>query len=134
MHCKQVWKDGGAVWKLTGNLKYDDLMRLILARNAHCRFRKAEYMIHDFLGVTGIELSEDELGTIADHDKESMGLAPNLRMAFVVTKESYIKRIEQFIEKMKGSSWQIKIFESFDAAYEWAVRERWEAVLKPSAS
>ncbi len=128
MHCKQIWKNGGGVWQLTGTLQYDDLLRLLLNRNSHCRFRRAEFMIHDFLGVTGIELSEVELGSIVDYEKESSGLAPNLKMAFVVHQESYKKLVERFIEKMKGCSWEIKIFGRFDLACEWAVAEPWESL------
>jgi hypothetical protein len=132
MHCKQIWKDGGGVWKFSGVLRFDDIMRLLLKRNSHCRFRKAEYLIQDLEGVTGIELSEAELETLAEYNHDSMGLAPNLKMAFITDQESYQEPLENFIDKMKGSSWQLKVFDRFDAAYEWAVRERWEALMKPS--
>jgi hypothetical protein len=128
MHCREIWKNGGGVWRLTGTLEFDDLLRLILNRNLHCRFRKAEYLINDFQGVTGIELSEDELSTLVDFEKESMGLAPHLKMAFVVNKESYKKLIERFIEKMPGCSWRIAVFDRFDLAYEWAVGDSWESL------
>ncbi len=123
MQCKQIWKNGGGVWKLTGTLKFDDVLRLILNRNLHCRFRKAEYLIHDFQGVTGIELSEVELDNLVDYEKEASGLAPNLKMAFVVHQVSYRELVELFIDKMKGCSWRIRIFDRFDLAYEWAVKE-----------
>jgi hypothetical protein len=55
-------------------------------------------------------------------------LAPDLKMAFVVHQENYKRFVEGFIEKMKDISWEIKIFDRFDLAYEWAVPEPWESL------
>lgn len=132
MHCRQIWKDGGGVWKYSGTLKFDGIMRLLLKRNSHYQFRKAEYLIQDLERVTSIELSEAELETLVEYDHDSMGLAPNLKVAFITSQESYRELIENHIDKMRESSWQLKVFDQFDVAYEWAVRERWEALMKPT--
>ncbi len=123
MHCEQIWEERGGIWRLTGKLEHDDVMRLILDRNLDCRFRKAEYLVHDFLGATDLVLSEGDLSAIVDNEADIAGLAPNLKMAFVTDDERFDQLFERFIEKMQDCSWEIKVFREFEAAYEWATRK-----------
>ncbi len=120
MPCEQIWEDRGTVWRHSGRLDFDELMRMILARNMDCRFRYAEYLIHDMSNVTELGVYKGGPEAIATNNVELTGLTPNLKVAIVTNLEKLEALIEQTSQKMQQSSWQIRTFRDFDAAYAWA--------------
>lgn len=113
------WKNSGLYREFSGRVSGEEVLESNLKLQGDPRFDTIKYIINDFLLVSDIEINIDEIKRIAAIDKAASLSNSKLKIAMIVKWESLLVWVHMYIESMKGSSYQYKVFDGFQEAEIW---------------
>ena len=83
------------------------------------RFEKQIYQIWDFRRVDSFKISPVEARVIGGIDKDSSVWNNDIKLAAVSEDQHIIDMTMEYKEEMKDTNWQIRMFDTFEDAYDW---------------
>jgi hypothetical protein len=120
MAFENYWERNGVTRTFNGFVDGQQVLDSIVEIGEDSRFDSVRYVINDFLNVVDIDISDRDVFRIAAIDRGASITNPNIRIA-VVTNDNHMRDLAQrYGELMKDSPYQTLLFESIDAAREWA--------------
>ena len=123
MAYKINWTDKGVYVTSFGVVKTEDVFEVIGVLVGDSRFDSINYLIKDFQNVTEFVLKDFDLTSISTLTTNPTKWNPNLKSCFITKDPKLQKMFLQFIEIMKFTNWETKIFDSSEDAIEWCNQE-----------
>jgi len=117
---KNNWERNGVIKVFSGSIDGQQVLDSVISVEEDIRFDSVRYVINDFLEVADIDISDGDVARVAAIDRAASITNPNIRIA-VVTKDDRMRELaRRYGDLMKNSPYQTLLFESIDAAREWA--------------
>jgi len=122
MSFKIEWKGSNVILSFAKNLTYKDSYEANNLIYGDSRFDNMKYQIADFSKIEKFEFSEDEIKIIATLEKTSTIWNNNVKLAIVTSVNVCINSIiDPYLETMKSTNWEIKIFKNRFEAEKWCL-------------
>jgi len=83
------------------------------------RFDDVNYVINDFTKLVDFEVSETEVDMITGSDDAASIKNTNIKIAIVATLEPFLVWVELYLEMMRNSPFECKVFSNVNDAYKW---------------
>jgi hypothetical protein len=111
------WEQHGVYRKYHDHVGGDELLASIQRIEADGRFDQIRYVINDFLGVAGHDVSAEKLRLIAAIDKAAALSNPNIRVAIVAASGPILALAQRYTAAVPP--YPTEIFPSLAAARAW---------------
>ncbi|WP_372745519.1 hypothetical protein [Lutibacter sp.] len=118
------WTDTGVYVTSYGIVKTEDVISVINTLIADSRFDSLTYILKDFKNVTEFILNEEDLKLISSLTKTPIKWNPRIKSCFVTANTELQNIFYQFIEIMKETKWEMKIFDSNKNALKWCTQDQ----------
>jgi hypothetical protein len=113
-----IWARRGVIKRYFGHVTTDDLVQSVVDVEKDARFDSLRYCINDFLGITGISSSPQDIEDISALDKGASFSNPRIRIAVVTTSPEVVALATEYANSALNS-YPTKIFSSLDDANAW---------------
>lgn len=114
------WKDSNVIVSFAKNLTFKDSYEANNLIYGDPRFDNMKYQIADFSNIEKAEFTEDEIKIISTLEKSSTIWNNNIKMAIVISDSVCLNFIiDPYIDGMKSTNWEIKIFKNIIEAEKW---------------
>lgn len=113
-----VWARRGVIKRYFGHVTTYDLVQSVVEIENDARFDSLRYCINDFLGITGISSSPQDVEDISALDKGASFSNPRIRIAVVTTSPEIVALATEYANSALNS-YPTKIFSSLDDANAW---------------
>ena len=113
-----IWEPCGVIKRFFGHVTSHDLLQSVLEIEMDARFDELRYCINDFLGITGISSSPQDVEEIAVVDKGASLTNPRIKIAVVTTSPEVISLANEYANSSLNS-YPTRIFSSRDEAGLW---------------
>lgn len=113
-----IWERRGVIKRYFGHVTTDDLVQSVVDVEKDARFDSLRYCINDFLGITGISSSPQDIEDISALDKGASFSNPRIMIAVVTTSPEVISLANEYANSALNS-YPTKIFSSLDDARSW---------------
>lgn len=111
------WNGHYVYKKYTGNVTPQELKMKDAKILSDIRFASLAFIISDFLAVSNIDFSTDEIITHTKLHGIPSIYNPQLKVLLVADKASIRKKLVFYIENMQSTEWEIKLFKTMEEAY-----------------
>ncbi|MBN1651620.1 MAG: hypothetical protein JW857_09835 [Bacteroidales bacterium] len=111
------WNGHYVYKKYTGNVTPQELKMKDAKILSDIRFASLAFIISDFLAVSDIDFSTDEIITHTKLHGIPSIYNPQLKVLLVADKASIRKKLVFYIENMQSTEWEIKLFKTMEEAY-----------------
>ena len=119
MSYENIWEKHGVYRKCSGRVTGKEILQAVQEVESDNRFDLIRYVINDFLDVTEVDVSFEEIKLIAAIDNAAALTNPNIKVA-QVTINSGIEDLAKFYSDRPGNNrYPSKLFLSLDEAREW---------------
>lgn len=124
MNYEIKWEDNGVCVLLFNevNEQFIEFVNELLITNEN--FEKIRYQVWDFAEVDNYYLDSEKGREIGALDKEASIWNKEMKVAIVTENESLIAYTKNYIEEIKDTAWQCKLFSKIDKAREWAMNSK----------
>lgn len=113
-----IWEPRGVIKRFWGHVTSNDLVQSVVEIEMDARFDTLRYCINDFLGITGISSSQQDVEDISVIDKGASLTNPRIKIAVVATSPEVISLANEYANTSLNS-YPTKIFSSLDDAGSW---------------
>jgi hypothetical protein len=118
------WKGSNVIVSFTGNFTYNDSFEVNNLIYGDSRFDSMKYQIADFSKIEKFEFTEDEIKIISTLEKTSTVWNNSVKVAVIDSDTISLSAIiDPYIETMKTTNWEIKVFNNLDEAMNWCSKE-----------
>jgi len=114
---KLEWEKRGIYWKYSGDVSGKEVIAACASIYGDPRFDALNYKMVDFLDVESIQISEDELLSIAFQDKAAELTNPSIKSAIVMILG--VELGEKFASYFDDSGWDVEVFADVESARQW---------------
>ena len=118
-----TWEPEGLYRKFTGTITGEEILESNFELHAHSNFQAIDYVINDFIDVTGHSIEIIHTKVYASTDENISKTKGKLKIALVVTQESLIALANNYREEMIGNRFECDIFQTIDDARKWVSNE-----------
>lgn len=119
MSYKIEWRDNCVLIKYIGDLNIVDLFKLSGLIIGDSRYDSLNYVISDFLKVTSLNLSKEDIKEMSTLHVIPSIWNPNLKFSIVSNNSDIQEMVIRYIDLMKSNEWKIKLFDNFEESLEW---------------
>jgi hypothetical protein len=124
MACDIIWEEKGILVKLSGTVTDQEVLMANDLMYGDIRFGTISYQIADYTDATDIQITPFDAKVIGTLDKSSSRWTYSKMKNIVITKDKkFIPIVETYFNEFQGTSWECRIFETLDKAYEWVRSE-----------
>lgn len=113
-----IWEPCGVIKRFFGHVTSHDLLQSVVEIEMDARFDELRYCINDFLGITGISSSPQDVEEISVVDKGASLTNPRIKIAVVTTSPEVISLANEYANSSLNS-YPTRIFSSLDEAGSW---------------
>ena len=113
------WSGNNTLVKITGTVTFMDLMNASNRVYGDGRFDEMNYQLIDLRELQNIEVTRDDLKIFSAIDSKSCYWNDHLKILCVTDNPDFIKMINIYKKFMENTNWEIRIFDSIDAAFDW---------------
>lgn len=124
MAYKINWTDNGVYITSFGSVKIGDVIEVVGILIADSRFDSLVYIIKDFQNVSDFVMVEHDLKSIYSLTKIPTRWNSDIKSCFITRNNELKKMFLKFIELMKLTKWEMKVFDSNEDAIEWCNQEQ----------
>lgn len=119
MTYKIHWEDKGLLIDFTGRVDRSDFdkVRAFVLRDE--RIETLQYHISNFLGMTEIAYSINDIEKCAHLDGATAQSSPNMKAVIVCDQEDSLALASLYQAEMRDSAWQCEFFTTLSAARAW---------------
>lgn len=114
------WEPRGVFWRYSGDITGAEIIEASSLIYGDSRFDNLKYKLVDFLDITSIQMSTDELALVAFQHRAAEMSNQYIRTAILMGPDNDLA--EQFAAFFIDSSWEVKEFKERDAANLWLGR------------
>ena len=115
------WIDSNPIVRFEGNLDFEGINDANNEIIGDARFDRMNFQLFDHTRVTWMYLTERESKLISILDTNSSVWNSYVKVALVFSNESYIQYVQAYVQAMKLSKWEVRVFLSYQEAYDWCV-------------
>ena len=120
MSFKIEWKGSNVIVTLSKNFTYKDSYEVNNLIYGDSRFENMKYQISDFSKIEKAEFTADEIKIITTLEKSSTVWNNKMKSAIVTSPSVCLNFIiDPYLEAMKSTNWEIKIFKNSIEAEKW---------------
>ena len=122
MSFKIDWKDSNVIVSFAKNFTFKDSFEANNLIYGDSRFDNMKYQLADFSKIEKAEFTEKEIKIISALEKSSTNWNNYVKLAIVKSTSvclSYI--IDPYLETMKSTNWEIKLFKDRIEAEKWCL-------------
>lgn len=116
-----VWVENNPIVTFEGNLDFEGINDANNAIIGDARFDRMKFQLFDHTRVTWMYLTERESKLISILDTNSSIWNQYVKVALVFSNESYIQYVHAYVQAMKLSKWDVRVFLSYQEAYDWCI-------------
>jgi len=116
---QENWEKEGLCRVYSGEITCSEILNSNIALHANARFYEINYVINDFSQATGFEASLMELKECIAIDNAASKSKSALKVAIVAQIEHLLTCAHFYTLKMEESSFDCKIFDQTEEAYNW---------------
>ena len=116
-----VWVENNPIVTFEGNLDFEGINDANNAIIGDARFDRMKFQLFDHTRVTWMYLTERESKLISILDTNSSIWNQYVKVALVFSNESYIQYVQAYVQAMKLSKWDVRVFLSYQEAYDWCI-------------
>jgi hypothetical protein len=113
-----VWESDGVNKRFWGFVTIAELIESVAKPRGDPRFDRIRYVIYDFLGIDGHEVTENAIAGIAAISSDGLAPNPNVNIAILTTRDE-IKDLAWLFSSRTLASYQARIFSNLAEAREW---------------
>lgn len=121
MSFKITWKDSNVIISFTKNLSYKDMYDVNNLVYGDSRFNNMKYQIADFSKIEKFEFTKEEITIISTLEKSSTIWNNKIKLAIITSDVDYLRAIKPYLEVMKTTNWELKVFKTIDVGEKWCV-------------
>ena len=118
MSYEVIWKPRGVIKRFFGHVTSHELVQSVVEIEKDARFDTLSYCINDFLSITGISSSAQDVEDISIIDKGASLTNPRIKIAVVATSPEVIALANEYANSSLNA-YPTKIFSSLDDAGSW---------------
>ncbi len=119
-----IWEEKGILVRFSGTVTDQEVFMVNDLMYGDIRFGTISYQIADYTDATDIRITPFKAKVIGTLDKSSARWTCSMMKNIVITKDKmFIPIVENYFNEFKGTSWECRIFETLDKAYDWVKME-----------
>lgn len=119
MAYQENWKEKGLYRVFSGKIACSEIQSANIALHANSRFYEIDFVINDFSQVSEFEASLMDVKSCIAIDNAASKSKHALKVAIVAKIESLLTCAHLYVFKMEDSTFDCKIFNEIEEAYEW---------------
>jgi len=119
MSNKLIWEPKGLYRKFTGEVIGDEILESNFELQRHPKFESIDFIINDFLEVTGFKIDTNHTKTYAKTDEIAANTKFTLKIAIVVNQDALTELANSYREEMIDKSFECEIFKTLEDARQW---------------
>jgi len=119
MACEYIWEPEGVHKRFSGFVTSGEFIQSVEKTQRDFRFDDAKYVIDDFSGVSGQDISEDALTLIAAINYGAYASNPNCRIAYVTNDLAFADLINDTLASCDMVSYQVAVRPTLADARAW---------------
>lgn len=119
MAYKMQWHQHGVYVKYNQIVTSDEIREVDDKMYSDQKYSNLRYQIIDFLDVKETTITDDDVAVIAGYEIGSTIYNREMKIAFVADNPLFIKFIYLYMDKLKATSWIIKLFDNLADAENW---------------
>ena len=113
------WETNGLYRKFTGNISSDEILESNLQLMMMPEFKKAKYIINDFLEVSDQSVLPEHTKAYAKSDNVIANTAGIIKIALVADKDELIQIASSYLEIMENELFNCELFKTVEDARHW---------------
>jgi len=113
------WEGNNPLLILEGDIIFDDLYYLDGKIYGDSRFDLTQYICYNMLEVNSLNVTKNDIAAISALDKSASRWNAKIKLAIVVQDEHIRREALLYIDFMKDSSWETKVFSALNEALDW---------------
>ncbi len=102
-----------------GEITINDLIESQEKMIGDPRFDLIEYCISDYLKVTKVHISKEDMIIISTLNKSSLRWNKKLKLSVVYNNKKFDKLVSIYIDLTEHSGWEIKLFNNLEESLKW---------------
>lgn len=114
-----VWEPDGVVLQFSGGVSSREFIQAVENIQGDSRYDDARYVIHDLLGVTQHQLSEEALTEVAVLQYGAYASNPNCRIVYVTLDDALAARVRNLPTISGLSSYQTEVCPTVSEGRDW---------------
>lgn len=123
MGYKIEWGNNCIHIKYDGEVTLNDMITVNRLISRDPRYNLLKYNISDFLRVTNLIVSKEDIEQLSSFHFIPSLSNPNLKLCVVSDNIDIREKVSRYIDLMKGNEWRVKLFYNFEDSKEWCNQE-----------
>ena len=124
MGCKVEWFEDYIKTSYFGIVEKSDIVSSINTYVGDHRFEDIHFQIVDYDKVEKFDFPDSEVLVFSALDKSAGRWNDTFKIAHITSRKDLIDKINIYIKEMEPSTWENKIFDSYEEAFEWCTMKK----------